>query len=310
MNRLTVIVVARERFSAARRSLESLLESSNEPFDLIYVDSDSPQRFRSRLERVQAEGGLQLIEAERGLGPNHARNLGLMRAQTPYVVFLDNDVVVGPGTLEALVRCADETGAWLVGPLYLEGSPREGRIHMAGGESRIVENAGKRDLYERDRMRGHRVGDLDQPLERSATELLELHCVLARRQVFDSIGPLDEELLSIRDQDDLCLGVRAAGGSLYIEPSVWVSYLSPPPILPSDRSYYQQRWSRAWIERTLRHFHQKWHLDIALEDPRYDWLWSRADLWKTQLRRPGHLVRGLKMRFGDSGPRKGRLTGR
>jgi GT2 family glycosyltransferase len=305
-----VIVVARERFSAARRSLESLLESSAEPFDLIYVDSGSPRRFRARLRRAAAENRLQLVEAELGLGPNQARNLGLMRARTPYVVFMDNDVVVGPGALDALVRCADETKAWLVGPLYLQGSPVEGRIHMAGGESRIVEEDGKRRLHEADRMPGCRLSELDSPLERSSTELLEFHCLLARREVFDTIGRLDEELLSVRDQDDLCLGVRAAGGTLYLEPSAWVSYLPPPPILPSDRSYYQLRWSREWIERSLRHFHRKWDLDIALEDPRYDWLWSRADLWKRQLRQPGGLVRRLRAGLGGPAPPTAAPAGR
>lgn len=297
MKRLTVVVVARERFSAAGRSLKSLLESSTDPFDLIYVDSGCPGRFRSRLRRAESDGRLQLVDVP-FLGPNQARNLGLMRARTPYVVFLDNDVEVGRGALEALMRCADETGAWLVGPLYLQGPPGDGRIHMAGGESRIVEEGGKRTLHESDRMAGRRLSELDAPLRRSSTELLEFHCVLARREIFDTIGPLDEELLSVRDQDDLCLGVRAAGGTLYMEPSAWVSYFPPPPILPSDRHYYRLRWSRPWIERSLRHFHRKWGLDTALDDPHYDWLWSRADLWKRQLMRPRDLIRGLRAGSG------------
>ncbi|HET9480829.1 MAG TPA: glycosyltransferase [Candidatus Polarisedimenticolia bacterium] len=302
MNRLSVVVVARERFSAARRSLDSLLESTLEPFNLIYVDAGSPRRFRNRLRRAAASGRLELIEAGPGVAPNQARNLGLERAQTPYVLFLDNDVLVGPGTLEALARCAEETAAWLVGPLYLQGPPREGLIHMAGGQSRIVDEAGKRDLHENDRLGGCRLSELGASLERSSTELLEFHCLLARREAFDAIGLLDEKLLSVRDQDDLCLQVREAGGGIYIEPSVWVSYLSPPPILPSDRAYYRLRWSRPWIERTLQHFHAKWRLDIPLEDPRYDWLWRRADLWKRQLRQPGRLVRGLAAGRGGPAP--------
>lgn len=301
MNRLTVVVVARERFSAAWGSLDSLLASTSEPFDLIYVDAGSPRRLRERLRRLAARSRLELIEA----GPvaaNQARNLGLKLAQTPYIAFLDNDVLVGPGTLDALVRCAEETAAWLVGPLYLQGSPREGLIHMAGGHSRIVEEAGRRDLLESDRLGGRRLSELDETLERSSTELLEFHCLLARRDAFDRIGLLDEELLSIRDQDDLCLQVREAGGGICIEPSVWVSYLAPPPILPSDRGYYRLRWSRSWIESTLEHFHEKWRLDITLEDSRYDWLWRRADLWKRQLRQPGRLVRGMTAGRGAPPP--------
>lgn len=303
MNRLTVIVVARERFSAAGQSLDSLLRSTAGPFDVIYVDSGSPRALRLRLRRAAAQNRLRLVEGDPDLGSNQARNLGLMEAQTPYVVFLDNDVVVGPRTLESLVRCADETEATMVGPLYLQGDPGEGRIHMAGGESRIVVEDGKRRLYEADRLGGRRLSELDAPLERETTELLEFHCLLARRDIFDTIGILDEGYLSVRDQDDLCLTVRAAGGILYLEPSSWASYLPPPPILPSDRRYYKQRWSRPWIERSLRHFHQKWDLDMMPDDPHYEWLWSRADLWRRQLGRPRDLLHGLTAGLHRSGVR-------
>src|SRR5207249_8335576 len=58
-------------------------------------------------------------KTERHLVPNEARNIGLRRVRTRYVVFIDNDAVPAPGWLERMVECAEETGAWVVGPLYL-----------------------------------------------------------------------------------------------------------------------------------------------------------------------------------------------
>lgn len=43
-------------------------------------------------------------------------------------------------------------------------------------------------------------------------DFVEFHCVLVRTAAFDSIGPLDEGLLSSREHLDLCLQVRANGG--------------------------------------------------------------------------------------------------
>jgi len=54
---------------------------------------------------------------------------------TKYAVFMDNDVLVHPGWLERLYACAEETGAGIVGPLYLWGADAQAdTIHMAGGE--------------------------------------------------------------------------------------------------------------------------------------------------------------------------------
>jgi GT2 family glycosyltransferase len=81
-----------------------------------------PRRLRRFLEARPRERGFRPIRTERYLAPNEARRLGLEEVRTPYVVFIDNDVLVSPGWLGALVRCAEETGAWLVGPVCCFGA--------------------------------------------------------------------------------------------------------------------------------------------------------------------------------------------
>jgi GT2 family glycosyltransferase len=114
----TVAVVQRDRFSPTRAALERLYEVTEPPFRLIYVDGGSPQRVRAYLTDQARQRGFHLLRRDSYLSPNEARNLALRHVDTRYVVFLDNDVLVTPGWLEALVRCAEETGAWTVGPFY------------------------------------------------------------------------------------------------------------------------------------------------------------------------------------------------
>ncbi len=115
---VTVVVVPRERFSLARRALECLLSETTCPFKLVYVDGASPLAVRGYLEAQARSRGFRLLRSEHHLSPTEARNLGLREvAGTRYVVFIDNDVLVRAGWLEALVGCAEETGAWLVGPM-------------------------------------------------------------------------------------------------------------------------------------------------------------------------------------------------
>lgn len=262
---VTVVVVPRERFTLAPRSLDGLYAETTVPFRLVYVDGRSPARIRRYLETEAKRRGFRLLRSPRYLAPTEARNLGRNQASGKYVVFIDNDVLVGPGWLDALVRCAEETGAWLVGPLYCFGEPAFTKVHMAGGTAHIEVREGGRCLSETHRFPGRRLDEVRAELRRMQTELVEFHCLLVRAEVFKRLGPLDEGLLSDFEHIDLCLTVREAGGTIYVEPEALVNWVPPPPLAWSDLPYFMLRWSEAWNRASLRRFREKWRL--AEEDP-------------------------------------------
>jgi|GEM_PF-4666648 len=43
-SKVSIVVVPRERFSIARRSLEHLIENTHAGFEMVYVDGGSPPR--------------------------------------------------------------------------------------------------------------------------------------------------------------------------------------------------------------------------------------------------------------------------
>src|SRR5512139_2931821 len=94
--RVTIVVVPRDHFSDAQESLESVYENTKYPFDLVYVDGGSPVTVASYLKQRSASLGFRLLRTEHYLSPNRARNVGARGATTPYIVFIDNDVVVAP----------------------------------------------------------------------------------------------------------------------------------------------------------------------------------------------------------------------
>ena len=130
---VTVVVVPRERFSGTKKSLESIFTHTEMPYKLIYVDGKSPNILGRYLEQQSRTHDFTLIRKEHYLTPNEARNIGLELVDTKYIVFVDNDLVVQKGWLEALVQCADDTNAWVVGPTYLVGKPEDGIIHLTSG---------------------------------------------------------------------------------------------------------------------------------------------------------------------------------
>lgn len=257
---VTVVVVPRERFSEAERSLESVLDLTKYPHQLVYVDGGAPARVRRYLECRAISRGFRLIREDRYLTPTQARNIGWRAATTPYVVFLDNDVVVSPGWLEALVRCAEDTGAWMVSPTICIGQTIEGEVHMAGGRANIRVQNGRRILSEKHRHAGQSLAHIRPAMRREPTELVEFHTVLVRRDIFQKVGPLDEQLMSTREHVDLSLAVQEAGGTIYFEPESIVTYVPPPPFAWSDYPYFLLRWSEAWNLASLRHFRKKWQL--------------------------------------------------
>lgn len=261
---VTIVVVPRERFSLAVRSLRSIYDHSDVPFHLVYVDGGSPARVRGELEAQAAEKGFELLRTHHYLSPNQARNLGLRGLRTRYVVFIDNDVVVAPGWLGPLIRCAEETGATVVGPLNCEGEPVHERIHFAGGgcHIRVEEREGRRERHMVDTIlrQGEQLADVRDQLRREPTEVAEFHCLMARTEIFEKIGPFDEGMLSVRENLDFCLLVARAGGSIYLEPASVITYLDGPPLEWSDMPFYALRWSDEWTLASLHRFRDKWHL--------------------------------------------------
>ena len=259
---VTIVVVPRERFSYTRESLESIYQNTELPFKLIYVDGNSPKQVQKYLETQAEQKEFDLIRTDYYLYPNQARNLGLAKVDTKYVVFADNDIVVQPGWLKTLVDCVEsDRSAAVVGPLMCQYEPIHEEIHCAGGESRIIVDAkGRRRMREKMYKQGHTTGKMRSQMQRCETELCEFHCMLVRTDIFEELGYFDEQMLNTKEHIDFCLGVMEAGYKVYFEPDSLVTYVPAVPLKWSDLHYYMLRWSNEWETKSLIRMRQKWDL--------------------------------------------------
>ncbi|WP_036483564.1 glycosyltransferase family 2 protein [Myxosarcina sp. GI1] len=258
---VTIVVVPRERFSCTQDSLESIYEHTKIPFDLVYVDGNSPTKVANYLQTQARVKNFQLVRTDCYLAPNKARNLGLSYVKTKYVVFIDNDVILTPNWLQPLVNCAEETGAAVVGPLMCQNKPLHEIVHFAGGESHIVTDVnGKQHIREKMYKQGQKVAEVRPQLKRMPTELTEFHCMLVRTKIFEQIGTFDEAMLNTKEHLDFCMLVTAAGETVYFEPDSIMTYVQGSLEL-SDIHYFMLRWSNAWTVNSLEHLRQKWDLE-------------------------------------------------
>lgn len=278
--RATVVVVPREQFRVTQPSLESICAHTELPFNLVCIDGGSPRSTRRYLQLRARQRRFTLLRTEHFLSPTEARALALRHVDTEYVCFIDNDVIVTRGWLDYLVRCADETGAWAVGPLYCNQDPALGLIHMAGGLAHIREEAGRRSFYAQHRFPKRLVSEVRPQLRREPTELVEYHCMLLRTETFDKFGLQDSRYLSCAESLDICMQLRQVGYPVYLEPAAVVSNQQPPPFLGSGLPYYLLRWSDAWNRISLQRFRERWNLpaDDWWIGEHYGWLTRHRDL--------------------------------
>jgi GT2 family glycosyltransferase len=281
-NDVTIVVVPRDHFSDTQESLESILALTKPMCRLVYVDGNAPPHIARYLRDQASARGFELIRSDHYLTPNQARNIGAARANTRYVVFIDNDVVVAPGWLPPLCDCADSTGAAVVGPTNFEKRPLHQTIHFAGGDAHVVvteeEGVTRRHLVDR-------IQKTTVPASRVRTEVAEFHCMLVRLDVFRRVGGLDEHLLSTRENIDFCMAVTGAGEQVYLEPLSKITYLPPEPMHISDVPFFALRWSDVWDLSSFHYFRDKWKLE---ED----------EYFRRQYENVGWRRRGLMMRGG------------
>jgi GT2 family glycosyltransferase len=286
----TIAFVFRERLSCTLRCLQHLLCTTLGPYKLICVDGGAPEPISTSLRHLASRYGFTLIRSEDYLSPNESRNLALMHVQTRYVAFVDNDVTVSQDWLDPLVRCAEETGAWLVAPLFMESLRGELRVHMFGGSVRVRDDQGRPAYFEKHDL-AHEFLNGERQLVRQATDFIEFHTLLMNMDAYRSLGPLDEKLFNCSEHSDLCLAVKNAGKQIYLEPSSVITYQIPDRLDAIDREYFALRWSETWTQASLERLAEKYA--IPLEDGGLMELGSWIRRHRQGARTSHPLIRGL-----------------
>jgi len=175
--------------------------------EVIVVDNASTDETPELLSHF--EGFVRVIRNDENRGFVDACNQGAAASRGRYLVFLNNDTVVLPGWLEALVETAErDQTAGAVGSMFLY---PDGRIQEAGA---VVWSNGEAFHY----------GWGRSPEDRRFTFAREVdYCsgasLLVRRELFERLGGFDRRYAPAYYEDtDLCMGVRSLGYRVVYQP--------------------------------------------------------------------------------------------
>ena len=215
MSKLAVIVLNWNGLADTRALLPTLLACrmpEGWSLEVVVVDNGSSDgsvaAFRAEFPGVET---VALPENRRFAGGN---NEGLRRALAggaEAVALLNNDTLADPGLFERLLLALQQDpAAGAAAPLIYYGAPSD-RIWYAG--ARATPGLGLTSH------RGLRRRDLGQYRAVEPTGYLTGCCLLARREVWEKVGPLDERYFIYAEDVDWCLRARRAGYRLLFVPT-------------------------------------------------------------------------------------------
>lgn len=258
---VTVAFVPRETVSRTLDSLEAIVRHTATPHDLVIVIACYPPALRAELRKRGKELGAIIVELPGFATPNEARNAALAAVQTRYVAFVDNDIDVRDDWLGPLVECAVENEATIVSPLVFELYPPFTRIHMAGGEARLIRPRRGTFSTKEKHLHAHQAETGEMSLAAPyTTELVEFHAVLVDAEWLRSCGGLDPELCCVAEHWDMSLQAGKQGRKVMVNPASRVNYSPPRNVTDDDIRFFEIRWSRAWFVRGAQRLRAKYNV--------------------------------------------------
>jgi cellulose synthase/poly-beta-1,6-N-acetylglucosamine synthase-like glycosyltransferase len=190
---------------------------------------------------------VQVIANRENLGFAAGNNQGLALANGNYLLLLNNDTVVTEGWLARMLSVFErymEVG--IVGPVsnYVSGPQQVPGASYQGLEE--MHHFAKQWSVER----------MGQTLE--VTRAVGF-CLLAKREVIDRIGGLDEQFGSGNfEDDDFCLRAAAAGYKARIAQDAFIHHTGSQTFLGAGINYKQS------LERNWEIFKTKWKLPASI----------------------------------------------
>jgi GT2 family glycosyltransferase len=169
-----------------------------------------------------------------------ANNQALRIATGEFVVLLNNDTVVPRGWLPRMLRHLSDPQIGLTVAV----------TNFSGNESRIA--VPYTTLDEMEQFADAYMSEHDG--KRFDIRVAAMYCAGMRREVYDRIGPLDEEFgIGMFEDDDYSHRARLAGFRVVCAEDVFVHHFGQASFSKLDKAAYDEVW-----KRNQAHFEKKW----------------------------------------------------
>jgi len=192
-----------------QQCLESLHADEKRQFSVLLVDDGSPEPTTDQL----GWPGVQCLRLEDNRGPAHAINRGLEKTRGEWVVILNSDVEVPPGSLSHLIKALEERPEYDFAVAKLLHS-KEPPIVDSIGDGLLIGGGGYRI--------GH--GEIEKGQHDSVRRVLSAAGTACayRRSLLEELGGFDECFFGFLEDVDLSVRAQLRGYRCLCVPSAVV----------------------------------------------------------------------------------------
>ncbi len=228
LSSVTAVVVAYNAKDRLQATIDGVLAQG--VAEVLVIDSGSTDG------SVDLVRGARVVRFAHNVGPGVTRNRGLLESTSEFVLWVDDDMELAPGTVAALhAELLANPRAVMAGPVIYEAGARE-RVQYAGGDPHFC---GLSAIFR-----------TPPAPARSGREsgLLTSGCLLVRREPMLASGGFFEPFFYLMEDVELSLRMRALGHELRLVPAAaaWNRGASEglslsPEGYPAKRAYWQAR---------------------------------------------------------------------
>jgi len=254
--KVSVVLLALNQVEYTRKCIESIQKNCTQNLELILVNNGSTDGTKEYFDSVP---GAVVIHNEENLGVSAGWNQGIRKATGEYVLILNNDTIIVPGTIENMVRAAcNHSKAGIVGP----------RSNQIAGPQLV-----KDFTWESEEEILHKAQIFQQKMDRSAWEFSRIKgfCMLVPMKVVHQVGLFDERFGKGNfEDDDYSCRVRKAGYNLLVADDSFLFHFGSVSFGQAGIDWNEQ------MKINMKLFEEKWSEGRASEIDDAPWDVTRA----------------------------------
>lgn len=200
--KVSIVVLALNKMEYTAKCIESTIKHCRQNYEWILVNNGSTDGTQEYFEKVPQA---QVIHNSENLGVSAGWNQGIQAASGDYILILNNDVILAPGSIENLVRCAvNHPRSGIIAP----------RTNNIAGPQKIDGFAYRND----DAVPGQLIEIMEQnQLSSWQYPMIKGFCMLLPREVIEKVGFFDEQFgFGNFEDDDYSQRVARAGYELRV----------------------------------------------------------------------------------------------
>ena len=188
---LSIVIVTLKSENVIHKCLKSI----NQNIPIIVVENSNNQKFKDELESKYKN--LTCILSGSNLGMGAGNNVGIKAATTDYVFILNPDATLEPNTLDELFLASKKL------PVFTVLSPINVDLNFPNYKTREIPQ------------------DENTPFQ---VDYIDGFSMLLNKNKFNDDIYFDENFFLYLENNDLCIRVNRAGGSIYIAPTSKINH--------------------------------------------------------------------------------------